>query len=668
MKNTEKFSIIYITVIVVCMGIYFLYPKEKPVQMADTYEQLKLSVEFSGGEKEWIDIWKDEEEIYYFFLPAGTETGKINFGNLKDEDSIRINSRTIEKKDDIGNILTGLLSGQTVEMQMKIGGEEQEPVSLKFLCSRNIASVFIDTASGTVENIHADKNVKEKGEMCIVDAEGKNSHDMELEYIKTRGNSTWVLDKKPYKIKLKKDSALLGMPSAKEWVLLANAVDDTLIKNELIFRYAEKYTSVPSIRGQYVDLYMNGEYAGNYYLCEKVETGDSRLNITDLKAATERVNYEEVYGRSTPYVSEDGKIKATAGLVNPEDITGGYLVEYISDGEYEVTEHAFKTDSGKYYAVISPSQATVEQVEYICRLFDEMEVAMAQGDGINPATGKHFSEYMNIDSWASKYVMEEVFSNPDALIASMYFYKDCDSVDPLIYAGPMWDYDRALGSYGLKDYIIDDARKIGNYGIYVSELMKHEEVSSLVHKKFEEEMLPYVKYKVRNDIYELNQMLDTSAQMDDVRWRQSNGYYESRDAQTEYLSCFLEEKTDYLRDIWLGENQYCTVNFLDYYGNLYATYKVKYGERLPEVPVISSYEAIFAGWYVKGEDIPCISRLPVLSDVTYESRWIGMDILLQNGLGASEMEASQVDPKILENMAEILHEMQKEEETDNQKE
>lgn len=118
-----------------------------------------------------------------------------------------------------------------------------------------------------------------------------------------------------------------------------------------------------------------------------------------------------------------------------------------------------------------------------------------------------------------------------------------------------------------------------------------------------------------------------------------------------------------MEDVWLGKDDYCTVDFLDYYGNIYASYKVKYGERLQETPIISSYEAIFAGWYIRGEDIPYISGLPVLSDVTYESRWIGMDILIQNGLGASETELYQVDPEILENMADMLRKTQEQAES-----
>lgn len=663
-KDIILYGLACIMIIFIVSGVCLFQPKKiLSVQMANNYEELKLLIEFSDGSEEWVDIWQDETETYYFFLPAGADTGKVTFGNLKDEDSILLNNYNLRKDENVVTVLSDMEMGQILELQMQTNEKMQEPVEVCFLISQNIASIFIDTASGTVENIHSDKNIKEKGALRIIDSGGKNSYSGVIEYIKTRGNSTWELEKKPYRIKLEKEASLLDMPSAKQWILLANAIDDTLIKNEIVFRYAEKYTSIPSIRGQYIDLYLNNMYVGNYYLCEKVEVGKNRLNIFDLEKATESANNDRVYDKAIPYISEDGKIKATAGLTNPVDISGGFLVEYISDREYKVAENAFMTNGNRHFAVISPSKGTVEQIEYICGLFNEMETAMEQEDGINPITGKHFSEYMDIDSWASKYVMEEVFHDPDAAIASMFFYKDCDGKDPLIYCGPMWDYDRALGSYGLNNYIVDDAKNAGGYGIYVDLIMKHKEVSSLVYKKFKEEMVPYVNYKAKSDIYELSLKLDASAEMDDIRWPGVHGYYKERIASTEYLSCFLEEKVRYLEDVWLGKDDYCTVDFLDYYGNIYASYKVKYGERLQETPIISSYEAIFAGWYIRGEDIPYISGLPVLSDVTYESRWIGMDILIQNGLGASETELYQVDPEILENMADMLRKTQEQAES-----
>ena len=208
--------------------------------------------------------------------------------------------------------------------------------------------------------------------MCLVDSSGNQCYIGEMEYIKTRGNSTWIYDKKAYQVKLEREVSLLDMPSARKWILLANTLDDTLMKNAIVNRYAERYTTVPSVQGRYVDLYINGDYRGNYYLCEKIEVSRTRLNLTDLEAATEAVNPDARYEEASLYISEDGRIKAVQGLNNPADITGGYLLEHIPPWEFEESDNAFRTIRGQCYDIISPSPATVEQAEYICGVFDEI--------------------------------------------------------------------------------------------------------------------------------------------------------------------------------------------------------------------------------------------------------------------------------------------------------
>lgn len=647
-----------ILIVAAVIGICLLQTREEPAPAAESCGQLELYIHFSHG-TEKVNIWQNGGGVYYFFLPSGAESCRLTFGNLGEKDSVRIGEETFGGKDDIRALLEALSPDQILELTLQTEGQERETVPLGFLQSRNIASMFIDTASGSLENIHAAREVREAASMRLVDSAGNRSYSGDMEYIRGRGNSTWGFEKKAYQIKLGREAALLNMPSAKKWILLANVVDDTLMKNEIVYRCAERFSSVPTIQGQYVDLYVNGDYLGNYYLCEKVEVGPNRLDLTDLEAATEAVNHGSGYEEASLYVSDDGRIKATQGLENPADITGGYLVEHIPDWEFEEMDNAFRTSTGHYYSIVSPSPATVEQAEYICGLFDELEAAMAREDGINPDTGRHFSEYLDIHSWAEKYVMEEVFHDPDASAASMFLYKDSDSVDPLIHSGPMWDYDRTMGSYGMNIYAIDNARQVGEYGIYVKSLMKFDEVASLVYEKFEEDMVPYVENRARADIYELNQQIAASAEMDEVRWEGVHGYYTDRSASVGYLAHFLEEKTSYLQDVWLGEDNYCTVTFLDYYGNVYATYQVKRGECLAETPPISAFVAVFAGWYVEDQNIPYISDLPILEDVTYESQWIGIDIILQNGLNDLNMDLSQVDPEIFENMAEVLREMQR---------
>ena len=623
--------------------------------------QLEISVDFPAG-KQHISIWQNQEGIFYFFLPSGAEMYRIDFCNLGADTTLWLDYNIFTSKNPTINTIE---YSKMYEMELNLSQEnhDKDRGQVVFLKSDGLPSLFIDTVSGNMDMIHSDKEVKEEASVCLIDASGRSAYSATLEYIRSRGNSTFLAEKKPYQIKLKNDASLLDMPSAKKWLLLANAYDDTLIKNELVFRFTEKYTTVPSIQGKYVDLYLNGEYVGNYYLCEKIEIGENRLNISDLETGTEQVNSRKAYETAEPYVSGDGRIKATSGLENPVDITGGYLLEHIDWNDYEQTENAFMTDGGHCYAIKSPNPATVEQAQYIHDLFNEMELAIAQEDGIHPETGKHFSEYLDIDSWTSKYLVEELFHDPEAIARSMFFYKDSDKVDPHIFSGPMWDYDGALGGGGIATmalFSVYDPYQVGNLGVYAQQLMQHQDVRQQVYDKFEQYALPYVEYLASADIYNLSQEVQPSAEMNRIRWPIMSGYYSDAAAERDRLLHFLQQKTDFLRECWLEDNDYCAVTFLDYYGNVYARYNIKRGEYLNTAPTISSFTDIFSGWYTADGDIIFDSRLPILQDITYESRWIPMDILLTNGLNISGMDVSQIDAEALQSMVDLIQELQKE--------
>jgi len=661
-ENKQKFfSILLIGVCVLFIVMFIIFDNKtesQTINNASSYEEIVIGVNFEDT-TQMIKIWNNAaDNVFYCFLPSGSDLSGLCFANIADDDMIYLDDIGYKKQENIAvecekeYCMNFISNGQTLGMQ-----------KLVFLKSEHIPSMFIDTESGSTAMIDADKAYKEKAEITLLNNEGLCEYSNEIEYIKARGNSTFKLyDKKPYQIKLLHEESLLGMPEAKKWILLANVVDDSLIRNELVFRYTENYTSVPSIKGQYIDLYLNGEYVGNYYLCEKIEIDEKRLNITDLEEQTKEVNIH--YDNAQFCQDETEQIKAYSGMINPADITGGYIVECTLDVD-TMAQNSFVTNGGKCFSITSPEKATVEQAEYICNLFNEFELAVQQEDGINPITGKHFSEYIDIDSWATKYVIEEVFADPDATILSMYFYKDADCIDSRIHCGPVWDYDRAIGDYGINSYVSDNPEQEAKYGIYVDEMMKHEEVRALVYEKFEKEMVPYVEYVVSADVYHMYTLLEPSHKMDEIRWPENYGYYTDFKASNDYLIDFLNKKVTYLKSKWLNGEEYCDVVFLDYNGNVYCSYSVKRGDTLGFEPQIASWGAVFNGWYTVDEGTIFEPRLPVYQDVTYSANWIPIDLMLQNGLQIADMDVSQVNPDVIRALAEII-EQQSSEQSDEE--
>ena len=152
-----------------------------------------------------------------------------------------------------------------------------------------------------------------------------NVTGLKIKYIRGRGQGTWGMDKNPYKIKLEEKADLFGMGKSKTWVLLANYFDDSLMRNWLVQWLGEQVGLEYTPQGVFVEVVMNGDYLGNYYLCEQVELSKPRVAIDELKPEdTER----------------------------PE-IQGGYLLEFCPGDEE--SPDVFETARGMIFGTMNPS-------------------------------------------------------------------------------------------------------------------------------------------------------------------------------------------------------------------------------------------------------------------------------------------------------------------------
>ncbi len=171
------------------------------------------------------------------------------------------------------------------------------------------------------ENIAKDSYVSAK--MQILNTDSSDSiYNLQ---IKGRGNATWEYPKKPYKIKLNKKSNLLGMDSNKNWVLLANYTDKTLLRTAIGLKTNELLNIPYTPNYRFVELIMNGEYIGNYMLVESIEKGENRINVSETGFIVEQTHYD------------DKDVKIVTDLHNflfqfkyPED-------DEITEGEYNYT-------------------------------------------------------------------------------------------------------------------------------------------------------------------------------------------------------------------------------------------------------------------------------------------------------------------------------------------
>lgn len=234
--------------------------------------------------------------------------------------------------------------------------------------------------------------------------------DME---IKGRGNSTWDMPKKPYKFKLGKKAGLLGMYESKQWVLLANYADKSLIRNEVAFEVSRRAGLAYTPAGRFVDVILNGKYIGNYELVEQIDVGEHKVNI-----------HEQEEGANTL----------------PE-ISGGYLTEV--DG-FAFTEAVnFLTPRGMPVAVHYPDddEITDAQKIYITNHYNKFEDSLFAENFTD--INKGYQQYFDLDSYVNYYIVNEVMGNPD-IFWSTYMYKDYNN--DKLYSGPVWDFDIAANN------------------------------------------------------------------------------------------------------------------------------------------------------------------------------------------------------------------------------
>ena len=258
---------------------------------------------------------------------------------------------------------------------------------------------------------------------------GPEFEDLELTSIQVsgRGNSTWSnnpKDKNPYKFKFEKRTKVLGMPKHKRWVLLANKMDKTMLRNDIAF-YLGKQTSLAwTPNGYHVELVINGNHKGNYYLCEQIRIDKNRVNINEMKPKAE--------------------------LTDADDITGGYLLEMDTywDEQYKFRSNIAVPSNGDaegntmYTLPINvkapdADDMSSKQFAYIQKYFHEAEAALYSENWLDSEKG--YKNYYDIQSFVDIYLVSElIYHHEWKWPKSTYLHKDMGGK---LVAGPMWDYD-----------------------------------------------------------------------------------------------------------------------------------------------------------------------------------------------------------------------------------
>lgn len=554
-----KIIICFLTVAFLAVAVFFglqdPVPEISPAADAEALFSVLIS---SGDETEQIDCWKNDAREYFVFLPSYAELSQVQV-RIENGSVIRIGGRLLENGMSCGDFRWD------VPYELSCNGDLS---SVTFVRSGNVPALYIDVQSHSMDFIHTAKDNEESGWLRLYTAEGELNHTGRLESISTRGNSTWDYEKKPYNLELPGEGDLLGMGQAQNWVLLSNATDPSQLRNKIVYDFADAAGLAYSPDSKWVDLYLNGEYAGLYLLCERNEVHPQRVDLAQ---------------------------------------TGSFLVSMESG--FRLTSQGYPhitTQSGVALRVHHTAVSTASLTE----AWQSAENAILAEDGIDPVTGKHWTELIDLDSWARKYLIEEIFGNLDAGSISQFFYRDGTG---RICAGPVWDYDYALGSsevwqtkypnafFANKSQIWSAADSPWFYALYQKDAF-----FARVTELYETDFRPLLENLLDEGISRYAAQISQAAAVNQIRWpgREAAG-------ETEHIRTYMTERMAFLNDVWLEDGEYCTVlvNLNDGFTST-ACYALRPGECVPELPEYEDSEW-FLGWYNAETEEPFDITQPV---------------------------------------------------------
>ncbi|MDE7266861.1 MAG: CotH kinase family protein [Lachnospiraceae bacterium] len=444
---------------------------------------------------------------------------------------------------------------------------EEKHCTLEILYTAPITTLFLETDSGSLSFLHESKEHHEGGSYLFLDENGKPCYEGRIDDIHCRGNSSYEeTDKKSYRIELQDKCDLFGMGEDKDWILTANAFDDTLLRNVLAFDIAKKLRLAYTPSVTYTDVYVNGDFVGNYLLSQPVEIGKNRVNIEDLQKNMKKLNESKELSEYEFFMEQQGRLFSTKGYRienEPQDISGGYLLELETSDRYGLESSGFLTSRMQPVVFASPKYASYNQVSYVADLYQDFEDAMFAEDGYSPYTGKHYSEYIDMESFARKYLLEELVKNLDASFTSQYIYKPSDAVSTKFFAGPAWDYDKSIAASGITNDGVNLHDAEGFYAclretdsdIWYA-LYQHEDFRALTAQIFFDELAPQIRAEFNQMVDDYSHSIEASNICNIIRWNTFSQYSELDEKlechalKIEELKDFMQRRVDFLESEW----------------------------------------------------------------------------------------------------------------------
>lgn len=503
------------------------------------------------GQRIQLGLWQDEaEEIYYLFLPSCFNENAEEF-ILKYEDGkglLKIDGTSYRDGDIIKDLEEEKL--YKLELQGPFGSFYMSK-GFRVLASETVPAIMItveDEEDLLKTEEFSNKKYIETGDMLMLDEKGDILCSEKLAKFKVRGNLTAALDKKPFTFSFYEPVSLCGMAPAVKWNLLANATDGSYIRNKLILDLANESTNAYEPDGKFAELYLNGKYQGLYLLTEAVEVEENRLEISAEK---------------------DCFLEMELDFRLEEDMS--YVI----------------TDRGQLFVIHKERTVTDEEKEGIKNWLNDIESTLFAENDIPSQDGKPLCELLDMESWAEAWLIQEISGDHDTGIASQFAYA-LDKADPLLYAGPVWDFDGTMGNVNTVMFTnpealttsITNSRPQGNpnQNRWLAAMYRNDTFRAVLEEKYANVFKKNLEEVLDQKIDDYMKEISRSAVLDAFRWHEKRlewmfvlpenleipdmgdySRYAQLESHTDMIKRFLKEKKDFLDKLWIEHRNFCVV-------------------------------------------------------------------------------------------------------------
>ncbi len=480
------------------------------------FEEIALEIESTGGDQE-ILLFR-QQEAAYFFLPSFADADELIWKYDEGKYRLALDGEAVRDGDRLE-----LALGESKTIVYTRQGQETVTCSLTLLQSDTVPAVFIETDSGSMAYLDADKIHEEVGNFLCVLADGTVDSAGRLGKVSGRGYSSFNAPKKSYGIRFAVATDVLGMGRARKWVLQANAYDLSRMRNRVVYDLAASMGVPYAVDCAYADVYFNGEYAGNYLLCERVEVARERMEIGN-----------------------------------------GCLLEgvFASRVEEEAEYSTFLGSSAGWYEIKHPKNISDERLGEMQALMDEVAQLIEQSD--SKEAYEELKSLVDIESFIQMFLLDELSNEADLNRASTFYFT---ADDGKLYAGPVWDYDRSLGNVKSSAYELLDCFTVGlGEKLFKSPYFREDVVQSY-NACYRDLIASYES----SYIDKLQQEIDASIAMDTIRWSDEglnkytifNDAYDNFDDGVAYLKDYFGIRYRLLDDILNEPEKYNQVEFVN---------------------------------------------------------------------------------------------------------